>query len=98
MQVQHGEHRDHVRVDREENPVRKIVNERSSSAFLNGRKLKRILAESRKDRVDLGFEAEAETRALALESERCFEDLELGLGRDVEPPHSAKRAKASQQL
>ena len=58
-----------------------------SSAFINFRKLERILEESRENGTDLSLKPEAEASALALVSKRCLENLELGLGRDVEPVH-----------
>ena len=36
------------------------------------------------------LKAEAEASTLALVPKRRLEDLELGLGRDVEPPHSSE--------
>lgn len=98
MQMQHGEHRNEIRFCREEDAVREITNKCSPSIFFNGRKLKRILKESREDRIDLRLEAEAEARTLALVSKRRLKNLELGLGRDVEPPHLADGAETGQQL
>lgn len=98
MQMQHREHCYEVRFGREEDAVREIANERAPSALFYGRTLKRILDESREDCVDLRFETETEALTLALVPKRGLEDLELGLGRDVEAPHSAFGAEAGQQL
>jgi hypothetical protein len=83
---------------REEHPVRKLANECPPSAFFDLRKLERILEDSRKDAIDLRFEAEAEVSALALVSKRRLENLELGLRRDIEPPHLPSGTEAGQEL
>jgi hypothetical protein len=98
MQMQHREHCNEVRVGREEGAVREIANERAPSALFHGRKLKGILEESRENRIDRRLEPEPKARTLALVAKRCFKDLELGLGRDVEPPQSPCSAEAGQQL
>ncbi len=98
MHMKNGKDCDDVTFRREEHAVREIANERSPSAFFNSRKLKRILQESREDLIDLRLKAETEVSTLALVSKRRLEDLELGLRRDVEPPHSPSSAEAGQQL
>ena len=96
MHMKDGENRDDVAFRRKEHAVREIANERPPTAFFNGRKLKRILLESREEPIDLCLKAKAEVSALALVSKCRLENLELGLGRDVEPPHSACSAEAGQ--
>jgi hypothetical protein len=98
MHMKNGKDCDDVTFRREEHAVREIANERSPGAFFNSRKLKRILQESREDPIDLPLKAETEISTLALVSKRRLEDLELGLRRDVEAPHSPSSAEASQQL
>ena len=97
-EMQHGEYRDVVGLCREEDTVREITNERSANAFFDSWKLKRTIEESRENRTDLHLEAKAEASTLALISKRRFKNLELGLGGDVEPPHSANGTKAREQL
>ncbi len=93
-----GEHRDQVIFRSEEHAVRKIANECAPSAFLDLRKLERVVEKAREHGIDLNFKPETEAGALALISKRRFENLELGLRRDVEPPHLASGAEAGQKL
>jgi hypothetical protein len=57
-----------------------------------------MLQESGEDRSHLRLEPKAEALPLAFVSKRGLEDLELGLRRHVESPHSANGAKVGQQL
>jgi hypothetical protein len=98
MHVKHGEHRNEIGFQCEIHGVRKDANDCSANAFLNDRKLKGVVDESREDGIDLRFEADTEANALALVSKRGLENLELGFGRDIESPHSASSAKASQKF
>jgi len=98
MQMKYGEHGHEVVVNGKEHAVRKITNEGAPSAFVDLRKLERILEDSRKQGIDLRFEVETEVCALTLVSKRRFEDVELGLRRDLDPPHSASAAEAGQKL
>jgi hypothetical protein len=50
------------------------------------------------DAIDLRLKAEAEALTLALVSKRRRENLEVGLGRDVEAPHLTNSAETRQQL
>jgi hypothetical protein len=59
-QVQNSEHRNQVRVRREEHAVWKVANQRASNVILDDWKFKGILEESSEDRIDLCLEAEAE--------------------------------------
>jgi hypothetical protein len=79
-------------------PILKITYQGTPNAVLDDRKLERILQKPGEGRIDLRFEAEAETLTLALVPKRRLEDLELGLGRNVEPPHLPDGAEARQQL
>jgi hypothetical protein len=94
MHVEYGEHRNEIGFQREIDGVRKNANDCSANAFLNYRKLERIIDESGENGIDLRFEAGTEANALALVSKRGLENLELGLGRDFEPPHLAGGAEA----
>jgi hypothetical protein len=96
MQLQHAEYTNEVYVGRKEDAVREIAEERSSSAFFHRRKLKRILENSREHRIDLRLETEPKAGTFALVTKRRLEDLELGLGRDVETPHSANSANGAE--
>lgn len=101
MQMKHGEHRNQVVFHREEHTVRKIAHECSPSAVLDLRKLERILENSRKDGIDLRFEAEAEVSTFSLESKGRFENLKLGLGRNIEPSHQRaerRRTRVSSRI
>ena len=97
-QVQHREHCNQIRLGREEHPVWKITHQAAPNLLLDDGKLKRIRQDSGEDRIDLCLKAEAEALTLALVSKCRLEDLELGLGRDVEPPHLANGAESGQQL
>ena len=97
-QVQDGEHRNQVGFRREEHTVRKITHQGPPNVLLDDWNLKRILQESGENGVDLRLKAEAKTLTLALVSKRRLENLELGLSRNVEPPHLPNSAEASQQL
>lgn len=97
-QVQDSEHRNQVGFRGEEHTVREITHQGPPNVLLDDGNLKRILQESGEDGIDLRLKAEAETRTLALVSKRRLEDLELGLSRNVEPPHLPNSAEASQQL
>jgi len=94
MHMKDGENGDDLAFHHKEDAVREVAHERPPSAFFNCRKLKRILNESREDPVDLLLETEAEIGALALVSKRRLKNLEFGLGRDNEPPHSACSAES----
>jgi hypothetical protein len=98
MQMKHGKHGNKVVFNGKEDAVRKITNQSAPGALVNLRKLERILEDSRKDGIDLRFEAEAEVSTLSLVSKRRFENLELGLGRNIELPHLACSAEAGQKL
>jgi hypothetical protein len=98
MHVKYGEHRNKVGFQREIHGVRKHANDCSANAFLNYRKLEGIIEESSEDSIDLCLKADAETNALALVSKCGLENLEFGLGRNFEPPHSASSAKAGQKF
>ena len=78
--------------------VRKNSNNRSPNAFLNDRKLERIVDEPSEDGINLRFEADTQADALALVSKCGLENLELGFGRDIESPHSAGGAEAGQEV
>jgi hypothetical protein len=65
---------------REIHGVRKNVNDCPANAFLNDRKLERIVGESGEDGIDLRFEADTQANALALVSKRGIENLDFGLG------------------
>lgn len=96
--MKHGEHRNEIGFYREEDAVRKIANECPPSPFLDLRELERITEHSREHAIHLSLKTEAEASALALVSKRRLENLELGLGRDGEAPHSASGAEAGQKL
>ena len=80
MHVKYGEHRNEIGFQCEIHGVRKNANDCSANAFLNDRKLERIIEESGEDRIDLRFETDTEANALALVSKRSLENLDLGLG------------------
>lgn len=80
MQVKYGEHRNEIGFQCEIHGVRKHANDCSATAFLNDRKLERIVDESGEDGIDLRFKAATEANALALVSKRSLENLDLGLG------------------
>ena len=98
MHVKYGEHRNEIGFQCEIHGVRKNTNDRSANAFLNDRKLERIIDESGEDGIDLRFEADTEANALALVSKGGLENFELGFGRNIEPPHSASSAEAGQKF
>lgn len=98
MQMKHGEHRNEVGVHGEEHAVRKIANECPPSAFLDRRKQKGTVEEPREHRIDLSLKTEAQASALALVPKGRLENIELSLGRDIEPPHLASGAEAGQKL
>ena len=98
MHVRYGEHHNEIGFQCEIQGVRKNANDCSANAFLNDRKLEWTIDESGEDGIDLRLEADTETNALAFVSERGLENLELGLGRNFEPPHSASSAKAGQKF
>ncbi len=98
MHVKYGEHRNEIGFRCEIHGVRKNANDCSANAFLNYGKLERIVDESVEDGIDLRFEANTEANALALVSKRGLENLELGLGRDFESPHSAGSAEPSKEF
>ena len=98
MHVKYGEHRNEIGFRCEIHGVRKNANDCSANAFLNYGKLERIVDESGEDGIDLRFEADTEANALALVSKRGLENLELGLGRNFESPHSASSAKARKKF
>ena len=54
------------------------LDDRSPNAFLNDRKLERIVDEPSEDGINLRFEADTQADALALVSECGLENLELG--------------------
>ena len=70
MQVKCGEHRDHLIINGKEDAVWEMSNERPASAIFDFRELKGILQQSREQVVDIRFEPESETWALALVSKR----------------------------
>jgi hypothetical protein len=98
MHVKYGEHHNEIGFHCEIHGVRKNANDRSANAFLDYWKLERIIDESGEDGIDLRFEAYAKANALAFVSKRGLEDLELGLGRNIEAPHSADSAKAGEKF
>jgi hypothetical protein len=51
MHVKHGEHRNEIGFQCEIHGVRKDVNDCSANAFLNDRKLKGVVDESREDGI-----------------------------------------------
>ena len=63
-----------------------------------GWKLERIVDESGESGIDLRFEADTEANALALVSKCGLENLEFGLGRNFEPPHSAGGAEPGKEF
>ena len=98
MHVKYGEHRNEIGFHCEIHGVRKNSNDRSPNAFLNDRKLERIVDEPSEDGINLRFEADTQADALALVSKCGLENLELGFGRDIESPHSADGAEAGQKF
>jgi hypothetical protein len=96
--VKYREHGDEIGFQGEVHGVRKDANNRSANAFVNYRKLERIVDESGEDGINLRFEADTEANPLALVSKRGLENLELGLGRDIEPPHSACGAEPGKEF
>ena len=98
MHVKYGEHRNEIGFQCEIHGVRKNSNDRSPNAFLNDRKLERIVDEPGEDGINLRFEADTQADALALVSKCGLENLELGFGRDIESPHSAGGAEAGQKF
>jgi hypothetical protein len=96
--MKHGYHRNEVVLRDEEHTVREIAKECPPSAFLDLRKLERILEQSRENGIDLRLKAEAEASTLALVPKRRLKNLELGLERDVEPPHLTSSAETGQKL
>jgi len=101
MQMKHSEHGHEVIFNGKEHTIRKITDESPPGTLVDLRKLEWILEESRKDRIYLRFEAEAEVNTLPFVPERRFENLELGLGRNIEPPHhraERRRARSSSRI
>ena len=98
MHVKYGEHRQEIGFQCEIHGVRKNTNDRSANAFLDYWKLEGIIDEPGEDGIDLRFEAYAEANALAFVSKRGLKDLELGLGRNIEAPHSVSSAKAGEKF
>lgn len=80
-----------------EDAVRKIPDEGAPSALLDLWELEWILEDSREDGIDLRFEAETEINAFPLVSKRRFENLELGLGRNIETPVMSGNSAASRE-
>ena len=68
MHVKYGEHRNEIGFQCEIHGVRKNSNDRSPNAFLNDRKLERIVDEPSEDGINLRFEADTQADALALVS------------------------------